>query len=91
MIAKPTTANVAMTSAATEYNYTFPAGTLKFSIKLRDPGSLLQVAFTSGASGTTYFTIPYGDILVMEAKVGGSVIYFQSPDATMVAEIQTWK
>lgn len=91
MIAKATTANVTMTSADTEYSYTFPAGTQKFSIKLRALNALLKVAFASGTSGSTYFTIPYGDILVMEAKIGGSTIYFQSPTASQVAEIQTWK
>lgn len=80
-----------MTSANTEYSYTFPAGTKKFSIKLRALNALLKVAFVSGESGSTYFTVPYGDILVMEAKVGGSTVYFQSPTASQVAEIQTWK
>lgn len=91
MIAKPTTANVSMTSAATEYSYTFPAGTKKFTIKLRALNALLQIAFTEGASGTTYFTVGYGDKLTMEAKVGGATIYFQSPTASQTAEVQTWK
>lgn len=90
-VAKPTLANTTMTSADTEYSYTFPAGTQKFRIKLRALNALLKVAFASGQSGTTYITIPYGDDLVMEAKVGGATIYFQSPTASQVAEIETWK
>lgn len=81
-----------MTSAATEYSYTLPVGTTRFEIKLRDGGSLLQIAFVSGASGSTYITIPYGaSYSETDAKVGGRTLYFQSPDASMVAEIKTWK
>ena len=90
--AKPTITNTTLTSAATEYSYTFPAGTYKFEIRLRSGSSLLQIAFVSGASGTTYITIPYGaSYAETDAKVGGSVIYFQSPDAAQVAEIKIWK
>jgi len=90
--AKPTITNVTMTDAATEYSHTFPAGTYKFEIKLRSGSSLLQIAFVSGASGSTYITIPYGaSYAESDAKVGGAVIYFQSPDASQVAEIKTWK
>lgn len=89
---KPTIANVSMTSAATEYSYTFPADTKKFEIRIRSGSSLLQIAFISGQSGSTYITIPYGaSYSENDAKVGGATIYFQSPDATQVAEIKTWK
>lgn len=89
--AKPTIENTAMTSANTEYSYTFPAGTKKFRIKLRALNALLKVAFVEGESGSNYITIPYGDHMTVEAKVGGATIYFQSPTASQVAEIQTWK
>jgi len=89
--AKPTIANETMTSANTEYSYTFPEGTRAFKISLRALNALLKVAFVEGASGTTFFTVPYGDKLEMKAKVGGATIYFQSPTASQVAEIETWK
>lgn len=91
MEAKPTIANTAMTSANTEYSYTFPAGTRRFRIKLRALNALLKIAFVSGESGSNYITVPYGDDLEMRAKIGGSTIYFQSPTASQVAEIETWK
>lgn len=91
MLAKPTINNTAITNANTEYNYTFPAGTRAFSIKLEALNALLKVAFVSGESGTTYITVPYGESLKMEAKVGGSTIYFQSDKASQVAQIETWK
>lgn len=91
MIAKPTTKNSSMSSAATEVSYEFPEGTKKFRIKLRALNALLQVAFVSGESGSNYLTVPYGDFLEMKAKVGGATIYFQSPSSSQTAEIQTWR
>ena len=90
-LAKPTINNTSMTSGATEYSYQFPAGTRAFRIKLRALNALLQIAFASGTSGSAYITVPYGDFLEMKAKVGGATIYFQSPTASQVAEIKTWK
>lgn len=90
-LAKPTIANVSMTSANTEYSYTFPAGTRAFRIKLRALNAQLKIAFVSGESGSTYLTVPYGDFLEMKAKVGGATIYFQSASASQTAEIKTWK
>lgn len=80
-----------MTSADTEYSYTFPTGTRAFRIKLRALNALLKIAFASGESGSSYITVPYGDFLEMKAKVGGATIYFQSPTAAQVSEIKTWK
>lgn len=92
IVGRPTIANVTMTSAATEYSYAIPAGTKRFEIKLRSGSALLQLAFTSGASGSTYITIPYGaSYAEVDAKAGGLTLYFQSPDAAQVAEIKTWK
>jgi len=90
-LSKPTINNTAITSADTEYSYTFPAGTRAFRIKLRALNALLKISFVSGASGSTYITVPYGDFLEMRAKVGGATIYFQSPTASQTAEIKTWK
>jgi hypothetical protein len=90
-LAKPTINNTTITSANTEYSYTFPAGTRAFRIKLEALNALLKVAFVSGESGTNYITIPYGDYMEMHAKVGGATIYFQSPSASQKAQIETWK
>lgn len=90
--ARPTIANVTMTSAATEYSYALPAGTTRFTIKLRALNALLQLAFASGTSGTTYITIPYGDQLpITDVKGAGITLYFQSPTASQTAEISSWK
>ena len=91
MIAKPTIKNTTMTTKDTEYSYALPAGTRAFSIKLEAINTLLKIAFVEGESGTNYITLPYGETLKQNAKVGGSTIYFQSPTASQKAQITTWK
>jgi hypothetical protein len=92
IVGRPTIANTAITLADTEYSYDIPAGTKRFEIKLRALNALLKLAFISGASGTTYITIPYGGSYVEnDVKAGPITLYFQSPSATQVAEIKTWK
>lgn len=87
-----TIANTAMTTANTEYSYDIPAGTKRFSIKLRALNALLKLAFIESASGTTYITIPYGETYTEnDVKAGPFTLYFQSPTAAQVAEIKTWK
>lgn len=53
----PIIANLAMPVAGTEYSYTFPTGTRKFSVKARLRDNL-QYSYTAGQSGTTFITIP---------------------------------
>lgn len=89
---KPTIANTAMTSADTEYSYDIPAGTKRIKFKLRALNALLKYCFTSGASGTTYITVPYGDNEeINDASLGGKTLYMQSPTASQTVEIRTWK
>jgi len=90
--ARPTIANTALTTADTEYSYAIPAGTKRIRFKLRALNALLKYCFTSGGSGSTYITVPYGDVVeINDARIGGQTIYFQSPTATQVVEITTWK
>lgn len=92
MRAKPTVANVALTSGGTEYSYAFPDGTKGFEIKARALNALLRIAFVSGGTDTTYATINYGDIFKMEgAKMTGVTVYLQSNQDSDVAEITSWK
>jgi len=89
---RPTIANTTMTAAATEYSYDIPAGTIRFSIKLRALNAILKLAFVENESGTTYISIPYGETYVEENVKGGPLtLYFQSPTALQVAEIKTWR
>ena len=81
-----------MASADTEYSYAIPAGTKRIRFKLRALNALLKYCFTSGASGTTYITVGYGDAEeINDAKLGGQTVYFQSPTASQTLETRTWK
>ena len=89
---KVTIANVTMTTGDTEYNYALPAGTQKVLIKLRGTGAVCKLAYVSGQSGTTYLTIPAGSSKTIEGIKGTAMtLYFQSPTASQVAEIESWK
>ena len=90
--AKPTVANVSMTSANTEYSYTLPEGTRSFWMKLRDPGYSAQVAMVEGDSNTTYFTIQNQKThKEEEVKSSNTVLYFRSTQASMVMEIISFR
>jgi len=90
--AKPTTANVAMTSANTEYSYELPEGTTEFWMRLRDPGYPAKVAMVEGDSGTTYFTISQGEThKETDIKSSKVTLYFQSTQASMDMEIISFK
>lgn len=92
IMGRPTIANTSMATGGTEYNYDIPAGTKRFSIKLRKLNALLQLAFVLNESGSTYITIPYGETYTEnDVKAGPITLYFQSPTNTQVAEIKTWK
>ena len=85
-----TEANVALTNADTEYSYALPTNTKGFLLKARKLNSQLKFCFTSGQSGTTYFTITYNDrfnSFEYNVDLDGKTLYFQSTKAGDVAEI----
>ncbi|MBA7580360.1 hypothetical protein ES708_22251 [subsurface metagenome] len=86
----PTIYNVALTDADTEYSQALPANTRKFLIKCR-ASYPIQLAFTNGASETTFLTIPanmtyYEDLIALPAVT----LYFRCLTAAQVAEIVAW-
>ncbi len=89
--AKPSVVNVAMTTANTEYYYDIPSGTNKVLLKLRDGGVDLKLCYTSGASGTTYLTVPAGTAKSIDNMKGGITVYFQAASASQVLEVEIWK
>jgi hypothetical protein len=87
----PTVYNVSMPLAATEYTFTFPSGTKKFSLKTRVTSNL-QYTFQSGQSGTTFVTIPPGcnyseENLSLSTSLS---IYFQSNKPSNTLELTLW-
>lgn len=89
-VTAPTIQNFTISSANTEYSYTFPPSTKRFLVKLRDPGAL-KVAYTSGDTATLYVTIPpncfYGED---ELEAISITLYFQSPVAGSIVELVSW-
>ena len=90
--ARGTTAQVAMASANTEYSYTFPVGTCRFTMKLEVVGSEFNVAFKENESGADEFiTIPIGSSYEeIDIKMSAATIYFQSPGTSQVMHIKSW-
>lgn len=88
---RSTIANTAMTSSNTEYSYTIPANVKRIRFKLRAINALLKFCFVESGSGTTYFTVPYGEAHeINDARLGGKVLYVQSPTASQVLETEVW-
>lgn len=90
------TANVALTSSSTEYSYTFPANTQKWSLKLRDQGTLAYYAFVSGkmpagGDSSNYVTISQNYVHSPDGvDWSGKVIYLGAESASQVAELTVY-
>ena len=91
---KVTVSNVSMTSANTEYSYTFPAGTVAFYMKLRSQSLVFTYAWLTGklptaGDGTAYMTTAQ-NFLQSRSYVDVSLrtIYFACASASQVMEIE---
>ena len=84
--------NTTLTLADTEYCYTAISDHHAFEIHARN-GATVKMAFTIGASGTTYFTIPGGAIYSSDKILitNTQVLCWQSPTATTVVELILWR
>lgn len=90
---KITIANLTLTTADTEYNYTLPNNCISFSVKARGSGTF-KIAFTSGQSGTAYETVPSGGVFSPDIPLlltGNRTFYAQSSTAGMVLEIRYYE
>lgn len=95
-----TMTNLALTATASQYSHTFPANTVRWTIKLRDQGTLAYYSYTTGTlptvggggDGSKYATIPQ-NFLQSEDNVDwtGKVIYLGAESASQVAEITTYQ
>ena len=89
-IGAPTIANIVIAAANTEQSYSMPASTKRYLIKPRGNGSI-KLAHVSGQSGTNYLTIWPGAVYdTWEIKADTYSVYFQSPVAGLVVEIESW-
>lgn len=90
VVTTPHIDNFTLTNAATEYSYTFPANSRRFTIKNRS-GGLVKFAYSAGESLTKYFSIEAGTTYdEFDLKVPLLTIYLQSPSAGQVLEIISW-
>lgn len=90
-VSSPTISNTILTMANEEYAIPLPTGSRRFTIRLRSPG-ILKISYTTGASGTTYFSLFPGSTMTEEALAPGSnyVLYVQSPQSGAVVELVSW-
>jgi hypothetical protein len=90
-LATPTVTNVAIPTANTEQSHMFAATVKKFIIKSRERGKL-QIAYSSGQTGTKYITVRPGSIYCMDdlQLAGVLTLYFRSSKANDVLEVESW-
>jgi hypothetical protein len=88
----PTIANISVPTANIEQSYTFPTNTKRFSLKVREGNSRVQIAYISGQSSTNFYTINYGN-----SYESGDVdpnypftIYFQCSQGSKTLEVLSW-
>lgn len=86
----PTIINVAIASANVEQSHTFPVDTKRFLVKSRGVGKI-KLAHVATESATNYITIWPGAVYdSQEVKANPYTIYFQSPIAGLVVEMESW-
>jgi hypothetical protein len=91
-VTAPTIGKVDLTAAGTEYSYTLPNGTKKFTANIKDLDStaVIQYYYATGAANTLQYT---GDIGYSEEglNTNGLTLYFKSSIAGKVMQIISWK
>jgi hypothetical protein len=90
-VSSPTITNTTLNMANEEYAIPLPTGSRRFTIRLRSAGTL-KLSYTTGASGTTYFTLFPGTTMTEEslAPSANYVLYVQSPQSGAVVELVSW-
>ena len=82
--------NVTLTNANQEYSQTLTGRVYQVNIQCRT-ASDVKLALSSGASGTTYFTIKSGMVYYEQIISSSSItVYLQSATAGVVVEILAW-
>jgi len=90
-VGTPTVANVTMASANTEYSYTFPDNTKRYTIQNRKNG-LVKFCFTTGETGTKYISLFPGQVHdELNITKDSLTIYFESPLPNQLLELLSWK
>lgn len=77
--------------ANTEYSFTFPPRTVRFTIAVRDGYAKMQISYNPTESGTVFRTVNMGNDYSAEAQMGNKTIYFQVNRPNKIIEIEYWK
>ena len=78
--------NITIPTANTEYTLVLPANIFRFMFRVRGSAANVKLAFSPGASGTTYFQNQRGNIFDSgELNTGAYNVYYQvdKPDVTL--------
>jgi hypothetical protein len=89
----PTIKTVAAPLSGTEYSYSLPAGTKRFTVRARQGVARLRIAFIATATnGTDYWTVRAGSSLPEQCVNSTTtyIVYFQSTKANTDVEFLSW-
>jgi hypothetical protein len=90
VVSNPAIFNFAMPLANTEYGFTFPVNTRRYTLVNRTNG-MIKYSFIPGDSGIIYRTIPPGTASIQTNLSKPSItIYLQSPSSNQILEIESW-
>jgi hypothetical protein len=83
--------NTNLLLANTEYELTIPPGTIEFHVRSRTT-SKLQMAYTEGHSGSTFFTLMPGTVKTVDrlSLSAPLKLYFQSNTPGTIVELEYW-
>ena len=85
--------NLTLTDANTEYTATIPVGTKRIRFQART-SAVVRYAFVTGKVATPtapYMTLKADGVYDSAEKLSwGGTLYFGTPTATTVVEIETW-
>lgn len=82
--------NKTMAIGASEYSVSLGPGVKGFSVQSRYPSDI-RIAFTSGGTATSYWTIKAGTVYYSPVLESSPTLYLRSPDDGVIVEIEYWK
>jgi len=90
--ANPTIVNpVSPGTANTEFSQALTGNIKQFMIRARERNAKVQIAFNTGESGTTFFTIEKGAVLSIDnINAISPTIYMQTNKTSVTIEIMYW-
>lgn len=88
-VTTPLIAALPLTTASTEYSYTFPDDTKRYIIQ-NTGNHLVEVGISTGFSTLKWTMFPGDRLTEKEVELTGFTLYFKSPKAAQLLEIWSW-